>query len=381
MKILDRYVLRLFLTNYLISLTVLIGLYVVMDMVFEFDKLVSVDKTNGPTGLAAVGAIIADVADYYFYQSFLIFTQMSGIIPVVAAAFTLLRLSRFNELTAVLAAGVPILRITIPIAVAAVVLNGLLVFDQEVVLPRMIPKLVRKHDEIHKSAGQQYQITPMPVDEHSELLASVYDPATRVMENLDVVERDANEQPIRHLWADGAAWDATIGQWRLVNGRSTTGLAPPKAQAAQRPGDQPEATYAGVTPDDITLYHDRGSGLVELLSTSRINQLIARPKSYGVAGLYRIKYMRLAQPFMNVVLLMLTVPTVLMYDPRALKTAATRCLTLMGLAMGSVFLCQQIAGTPPLGPGWASLWPALMSWVPIFIFLPVAVLLLERVRT
>ena len=47
-----------------------------------------------------------------------------------------------------------------------------------------------------------------------------------------------------------------------------------------------------------------------------------------MAGLYRIKYLRLAQPFMNVVLLLLTIPTVLTYDPKALKPAATKCLTL-----------------------------------------------------
>ena len=49
--------------------------------------------------------------------------------------------------------------------------------------------------------------------------------------------------------------------------------------------------------------------------------------------------------------------------------------------MGTVFVCQQIAGQPPLGPGWVGTWPALMAWVPIFLWLPVAVVLMERVRT
>ncbi len=378
MKLLDRYVLTLFVKNYLISLTVLIGMYVVMDMVFEFDKIVVVDRTgNAPPGLAGVAAVVADVADYYFYRCFLIFTQMSGIIPVVAAAFTLLRLSRFNELTAFLAAGVPILRVTVPILVAAVVLNGLVVVDEELVLPRMIPKLVRKHDEIHKSAGRQYHLDPMPVDDRSELLAAIYDPGTQAMENLDVVWRDDAGQPVRHLWADAGQWDAAARDWRLTNGRATTGLRPDEKLSAE----VPTTTYTGVTPDDVALYHDRDSSLVELLSTRRLNELIARPKSYGVGGLYRIKYLRLAQPFMNLVLLLLTIPTVLTFDPKSLKPAATKCLTATGLAMGSVFICQQIAGKPPLGPGWVGTWPALMSWMPIFIFLPVSVLMMERVRT
>ena len=111
MKILDRYVLISFLKNYLISFMVLIGLYIVLDMVFNFDELAEVQqKTATAGGVASVLALMRNIADYYFFQSFKIFVHLSGIIPVVAAAFTLIRLSRFNELTASMAAGVPLLR-------------------------------------------------------------------------------------------------------------------------------------------------------------------------------------------------------------------------------------------------------------------------------
>ena len=40
MKILDRYVISTFLKNYLIAFFVLIGMYVTLDMVFNFDELV-----------------------------------------------------------------------------------------------------------------------------------------------------------------------------------------------------------------------------------------------------------------------------------------------------------------------------------------------------
>src|SRR5271170_6224484 len=149
MKLLDRYVLVLFLKNYLISLTVLIGMYVVMDMVLRFNDIVSVGKQAGGTGLTSVWTTLADVGGYYFYQCFAIFVQLSGIIPVVAAAFTLMRLSRFNELTALLAAGVPLLRVAAPVILVAVILNGLLLIDQELIIPEMIPKLIREHGEVH----------------------------------------------------------------------------------------------------------------------------------------------------------------------------------------------------------------------------------------
>src|SRR3712207_4635393 len=155
MKIIDRYVLWSFLKNYLISFMVLVGMYVVLDMVFNFDELVDV-KGTGDTGRGDVLRTVAGIADFYFYQAFLFFVYLSGMIPVVAAAFTLMRLSRFNELTAVLAAGVPLLRVAMPIIIASGVLNALLIGDQELIIPRMIPQLSRSHDDLSKARQYVY---------------------------------------------------------------------------------------------------------------------------------------------------------------------------------------------------------------------------------
>src|ERR1700722_12629525 len=144
MKIIDRYVIFSFLRNYIISFMVLVGMYVVMDMVFNFNHMIDVQSASGPETQSLWGTLY-DIVDFYFYQCFLIFVQLSGIIPVVAAAFTLMRLSRFNELTALLAAGVPLLRVAAPVILVAVILNGLLLLDQELIIPEMIPKLIREH--------------------------------------------------------------------------------------------------------------------------------------------------------------------------------------------------------------------------------------------
>src|SRR3984957_15476112 len=167
MKILDRYVIISFIKNYCISFMVLVGMYVVLDMVFNFNNMVAFQPNS--SAIATVIDTLRDMGDYYFYQCFLFFVQLSGIIPVVAAAFTLMRLSRFNELTAMLAAGVPLLRIAMPIVLAALILNGLSLGDQELLIPNMIPKLVRDHDEIRKAA-RTYFIIAFMQDEHDGLL-------------------------------------------------------------------------------------------------------------------------------------------------------------------------------------------------------------------
>src|ERR671913_2233906 len=148
MKILDRHVLVSFLRNYLISFMVLIGLYVTLDMVFQFDEFAKVGRKAGVEGTTSAWFVVRHILDFYSYRVFLIFAYLSGVIPVVAAAFTIIRMTRFNEMTAIMAAGVPLLRVAMPIIIAALVLNVLLIVDQELLIPRMIPMLIRKHDQV-----------------------------------------------------------------------------------------------------------------------------------------------------------------------------------------------------------------------------------------
>jgi lipopolysaccharide export LptBFGC system permease protein LptF len=357
---------------------VLIGLYIVLDMVFNFDELAEVSsKTAGAGGLASILTMLSSIGDYYFYPTFRIFAQLSGIIPVVAAAFTLIRLSRFNEMTASLAAGVPLLRMAMPIILAAVVLNFLLVVDQEMLVPQMIPRLERKHDELQKTASRSYPVRAMQDDANGLFNAAEYHPDTPPwIEQLDIVQFDDSFMPVSHIAADRADWDESAKAWRLTSGRITRGLRP--GQKHTRP--QPLATYASsITPDEIALY--RSGEFVDLLSRRRIEMLLDRPKSYGTLDLLRVLHSRIAQPMWNIVLLLLAIACIMSREPGRLKMGIFQCVVMCGVCMAAIFLTQQLAGTPPTGPQWADRWPALMAWMPIIIFGPVAIGLLERVKT
>src|SRR3954471_10772794 len=219
MKIIDRYVFSSFLRNYLISFMVLIGMYVVLDMVFHFDELSDVDSAAEAAGAVNTTlSMLWNIVDYYFFQSFLFFVHLSGIIPVVAAAFTLLRLSRFNELTAMLAAGVPLLRVAAPIIIASVVLNALLIVDQELVIPRMIPKLARTHDEMH-TGSKHFAVQAIQDETGALLYAARYFPASpqgrspATMQDVDVLERNERLLTAAKITAAKAEWDPRLSAW------------------------------------------------------------------------------------------------------------------------------------------------------------------------
>ena len=185
----------------------------------------------------------AEIGDYYFYQTFLFFVHLSGIIPVVAAAFTLMRLSRFNELTALLAAGVPLLRIAMPIVLAGVVLNGLMIVDQEVVIPALLPKLTRSHDDVHRTDVKTFPIQAMQDSNRALLYAGRYTPPgpgrPATMDKVDVVERgEADPVPVELATAGSLpAGPPPPPKRPTAGGRRRPRLtSPPTGPCGTRPG-------------------------------------------------------------------------------------------------------------------------------------------------
>src|SRR5208283_379441 len=105
-------------------------------------------------------SIVADMADYYLYQIPLIFQQVSGIIPLLAAGFTMVRMTRHHELTAMMASGVSLYRVAAPIILASMAFSLLQVVDQEFIIsqPQVIEKLLRRHDEVNVAASKNAQL-------------------------------------------------------------------------------------------------------------------------------------------------------------------------------------------------------------------------------
>lgn len=374
----DKYVLWSFAKNYLISLFVLIALYIVLDMVFNFDEFVQVNGRAG--GEESVGTLqtLKIIADYYFFQSFRIFNFLAGVIPVVATAFTLMRMSRFNELAALLAAGVQLGRVAAPIIVASLLLNGVLLFvNQEIIVPSLINKLSRERGNVASSLDNRW-LRAMPIDAHSVLTAGRYTPEREgqpaTMDVVNVLTTEPNK-PATQLAAERAEFDKTQQVWNLTNAKLTT-------LAVRGQSSEPVTTYpgTGVNPETIALFISRGD-FVDLLSSARIRELLESGTDVGRVDLMRVRDARWANYLLNLILVLLTIPCVLTREPTQLRTATSRIFLLIGACMATIFITQNMAGQPPTDPQLAGVWPALMAWLPIFIFGPIAIWMLDRLKT
>src|SRR5690242_13919681 len=104
MKILDKYVAKNFLIGYFIAFSVLMGLRIIIDLFINLDEFTE----NAHLGATVV---LGNIISYYANNSTLYFRDFAGMITVVAAAFSLSKMTRQNELIAVLASGVSLKRV------------------------------------------------------------------------------------------------------------------------------------------------------------------------------------------------------------------------------------------------------------------------------
>ncbi len=393
MKQIDRYILGTFLRNYVASLFVLVGLYVMMDAFFNLDEI-----TRGRSSDMSVAEALWGIFVYYFAQSLFIYGQLAGVITVVAAAFTLMRMSRFNELTALLAAGVPLIRVAMPVVAASAAINLVIQpINQELLVPRLAGYLTLERWEAASGERDGFTVEPMPTGDGGVFMASKFEPASpsqpiAVARDITVIERNGIGG-LGLLTADEATFDVDRDVWILTGGRRLTNLLEGSGSASIVPPESvaDEVWETVLTPKDVELARASdlsvgvGGSFYDLLSTATIHESLSRAGERGGASadLVRAKHARLSGHVMNLVLILLAVPAVLTRQPGELKKAAGRTILLIGGAMTTVFLSQMLAREPPaeMSLQWATRWPALLSWMPIFLFGPLAVVLIDRMKS
>ncbi len=138
MRILDRERYWSFIKSYAICFVSLVGLWVVIDAFSNFDEFAK---------RAAGWQVFAIMGRFYLVRITQYYDRLCGVISMMAAIFTVTMMQRNNELLAMLAAGISTQRVIRPVLVAAVLVNGLAVANQEFMIPPLAEELQKSHDD------------------------------------------------------------------------------------------------------------------------------------------------------------------------------------------------------------------------------------------
>jgi lipopolysaccharide export system permease protein len=138
-RILDKQRYWSFVKAYLICYVSLVGLYIVIDAFSNIDEFYK--RADDTLELFKI------MGRYYLVHQSQFFDQLSGVIGMMAAVFTVTWMQRNNEQLAMLAAGVSTHRAILPVLFSSVVVSSLVAINQEAIMPRYAEELSKSHDD------------------------------------------------------------------------------------------------------------------------------------------------------------------------------------------------------------------------------------------
>ncbi len=376
MKILDRYVAKNFLIGYAIAFCVLMGLRIITDLFIKLDEFTE------HADLSTL-AVMKNILTFYALNCTLYFRDFAGMITAVAAAFSFGRMIRSNELVAVMASGISLKRIIAPIVFLALLLTGLQVLDQELLIPAFADKLVRSHDDL---PGQESYDIKFIADGNGSLINSQrFDVETKTLHNPIILLRQETSRPgIREVTgridADRAVYDSAAGRWNLYTQDPSTGEQLAYGllyEAGSRKEPQPIPSYpSDLTAKDIPVM--RKSANKTLLSSKQLAELAAQKATIrDVFQLSSQMHFRITDPIINLVMLMVSLPILVCRDPKSMKSAVMISFAMTGACFLTTFVCKVLATEVVFD----KVMPELWAWLPVFIFMPIAFIELDSMKT
>ncbi|MCU0961373.1 MAG: LptF/LptG family permease [Pirellulaceae bacterium] len=368
MTLFDRYLLRTFLRVLLVSFISLTGLYIIIDLFGNLEELLAYAEREG--------SLLQVVASYYGARVLSFFDRTSGLLALLAAIFTITWFQRSNELTAVMAAGIPKCRIVRPLIAASVAVAVLAAANRELGLPPVRDKLGRNAQDWLGERAQR--LTPRRDNRTRILIAGratvaagrqIVQPSFRLPAAFapfgrQLVAREASYQP---------AGPEHPGGYRLDGVTQPANIADlPTGYADDQPVILTPRDHSWLAPDqcfvvsDVTFEH-LGSDAAwrQYASTKELLGAVRNPSlDYGADTRVEL-HRRFVQPLLDVTLLFLGLPLVLARSSRNLFVAAAQCLLLMLAFVVVVLTCQTIGNTVLVSP-------ALAAWLPLMVFVPPA---------
>lgn len=409
MKILDGYIIRLFLLNLLILFVVITGLILLINLIVNFDTFVNAAAQEGGSGPYRVGRVIVLAADFYGPQIFLYYNYMVGVLPVGAAAFTFTQLVRNHELTAMLAGGISMQRLAMPVLALGFATNVLMVLNQELVLPNLAEKLQRRHADIRHGGIRDLAVHFMPDSYGSLYTADGFEVSTQTLRDVTILVREPVDETgerfgwaSRRITAERAEWDEERDGWRLINGiavlREPSGTAAGSAGSAaiqavaddrrlkgadggadgELGGDlqvrrRQAVDFIASDLDPVSIVQRERQRFRQLLSTQQLNELMERSAILDPAELQRVKHSRLSLVVVNMLILAMGLPFFMLRSPGNMLMQTVKAAPLCIGAWGAGFMLMQIqpGGLPPIA----------VAWLPVALYAPMAVYLMDSIET
>jgi lipopolysaccharide export LptBFGC system permease protein LptF len=196
-----------------------------------------------------------------------------------------------------------------------------------------------------------------------------------------ILRRALDEEPLWEVTgkieADRAEYNGELGGWILAGG-SLRKIARGDTETGSILMPEPVDFYpTDLTPEDIPLR--RQENYKSLLSSAQLAELAQKrgTRIKDKAEFYLHQHSRITKPIINIVMLLVALPVLVCRDPKMMKSAIMTSFGITAACFVVTFVCEMMATEVFLD----QVRPELWAWAPVFIFLPIAVIEIDSMKT
>ncbi len=289
-----------------------------------------------------------------------------------ATAYTLSSLYAKNELTAVFACGVSLLRFTSPLLVFSLFMSvALFLFEDNIVVPTYAKKVALQKKVLKQEEKRNNDRIVIMADGGKIIYkADFYDDAAQQLFGIYIVVRDDERRFVSAFRANSALWDENVSHWIFS-----------EAQKYKK-GEDGEISISEMSEDDFSLFTEVPSTFrnntisVEEVNTKEAREYIEHLQKAGLpsAEARSVYYKKFSFPFVVFIVVFLAVGL-------SGKTQKNVLLVSLALCISAVVLFYVIQMITMLLAKFGSIPPLTGAWFPVVLFVALSIVLLRFART
>ncbi len=374
MGILTRHIMVRMLTNFVLLFMFLYLFAATIDIILNLDRFDELAQDQLGEGAGIIQRIVAALGlafNFHGPQIFQFYAYLHGLVAIGALGFTVSQMSRNRELVAMLASGISLHRASLPIVWVVFGLGIVQLLNQEFMLPRMAPLLLREHEQIGQEGPASFPV-PFTLDSNGALLQSgSFDPVTGQLDQPTIIIRDELGRTVRRIRAQAGDWDAESNSWLLTRGKSVDIQHEEASESAVSRPTRVTSFATDLSPDLLTVR--RFSQYTSMLSSAQINEILESTSVHEAGVLIRSSYSRWSVFLVNILIVLVAIPFFMQREPTRLLSRAIMCTVLVV----PMYLFVAMFMLVPL-PGIS---PVLGAFLPVIVLLPVAMARFGWIRT
>jgi len=351
--IIDRYIIRKFLSTFFFSIILIMAIAVVLDLSEKIDDFL---ESNAP-----VSKIIVD---YYFNFIPYFASLFSHLFTFIAVIYFASRMAYNTEFIAILSNGVSFNRILYPYFISALIITGFSFTLNNFVIPHATAKKQAFEDQYYHKSPHVYNERNI----HKQISPGVL----IYLENYNTynnsgrffsIEKYEKGELVSKLLSKDVRWDSTKRKWTVRDYmiRDFTG-----DKQYIKSGKSIDTTL-NIDPEEF----QRRDNAVEAMNLPELNRFIKRQKMQGASNLREImieKQKRFSFPFSTFILTLIGVSV----SSKKVKGGIGMQIGIGLLISFSYILFLQFSSQFSIS---GSLSPFVAAWIPNVLFLVIAIFL------